>query len=51
VLDEPLANKHIATLQDLDRIIADRCITFVAAPDLYQGRVDFHWWPKPIRPA
>ena len=22
-----------------------------SSPDLYQGRVDFHWWPKPIRPA
>jgi len=32
VLDEPLANQHVATLQDLDRIIADRCITLVAAP-------------------
>jgi hypothetical protein len=37
VLDEPLANKHIATLQDLDRIIADRCITFVAV-------VSRGWW-------
>jgi hypothetical protein len=46
-----LANKHFATLQDLDRMVADRCITFVTTPDLYQGRVDFHWWPKPIRPA
>jgi transposase len=51
VLDEPLANKHFATLQDLDRMVADRCITFVATRDLYRGRVDFHWWPKPIRPA
>jgi transposase len=50
-LDEPLANKYVATIQDLDRAVAARCTTFVAAPDLYKGRVDFHRWPKPIRPA
>jgi transposase len=51
VLDEPLANKHFATIRDLDRAVAERCVTFVAAPDLYRGRVDFHWWPKPVSPA
>ena len=51
VLDEPLANKHFATIQDLDGVVAERCTTFVAAPDLYKGKVDFHWWPKPIKPA
>jgi transposase len=51
VLDEPLANKHLATVQDLDRALADRCITLAAAPDLYKGKVAFRWWPKPIEPA
>lgn len=50
-LDEPLANQHFATLQDLDHAVAERCTTFVAAPDLYQRKVHFHWWPKPIKPA
>jgi transposase len=50
-LDEPLANKHVATIQDLDRALAERCSTFAASPELYKGRVDFHWWPKPIKPA
>ena len=50
-LDEPLANKHSATIRDLDRAVAERCVTFAAAPDLYRGRGDFHWWPKPVRPA
>lgn len=50
-LDEPLANKHFATIQDLDDAVAKRCTTFAAAPDLYRGKVDFHWWPKPIKPA
>ena len=28
-----------------------RCVTLDAAPDLYEGRVDFHWWPKPTTSA
>jgi hypothetical protein len=51
VLDEPLANKPFATLRDLDRMMADRCIAFAAAPDIDKGRVAFHWWPKPTKPA
>ena len=51
VLDEPLADKHFRTIQDLDRAVAERCVTLDAAPDLYKGRVDFHWWPKPTTSA
>ena len=51
LLDEPLANKHFRTIQDLDRAVAERCVTLHAAPDLYKGRVDFHWWPKPTASA
>jgi transposase len=38
VLDEPLANQHFRTIQDLDRAVAERCVTLDAAPDLYKGR-------------
>src|SRR3954467_2927417 len=51
VLDEPLANKHFATIRDLDRAVAERCVTFAAAPHLYGERVDSHWWPKPVSSA
>src|SRR5689334_7080373 len=51
VPDEPLADKHFRTIQDLDRAVAERCVTLDAAPDLYKGRVDFHWWPKPTTSA
>jgi len=51
VLDEPLANKHFRTIQDLDRAVAERCVALDAAPDLYKGRVDFHWWPRPTASA
>ena len=51
VLDEPLANKHSRTIQELDRAVAERCVTLDAAPEPYKGRVDFHWWPKPTTSA
>ena len=51
VLDEPLANEHFRTIQDLDRAVAERCVTLDAAPDLHKGTVDFHWWPKPTTSA
>ena len=51
VLDEPLANKHFQTIQDLGRAVAERCVTLAAAPDLYESRVAFRWWPPPGKPA
>jgi transposase len=50
-LDEPLADKHSATIRDLDRAVAGRCVTFAAAPDLHRERVDSHRWPKPVSSA
>ena len=58
VPDEPLADKHFRTIQDLDRAVAERCVTLDAAPPrwcrttcrpgpdpwLYQS-------PRPCRPA
>jgi hypothetical protein len=51
VLDEPRANQHFATIHDLDRALAERCVRLVAHPDPYQGKVAFHGWPKPVKPA
>ena len=38
-----------ATLADLERAVAERCLVLKDAP-LRLG-TNFHWWPKPIRPA
>ncbi len=49
VLDEPLANQYFATLVDLERAVADRCRVREGDP-LSRG-TNFHWWPKPAKPA
>ena len=50
VLDEPIANKYFETIADLDAVIAERCLTLEASPNLFEGRTNFHWWPKTHRP-
>ena len=48
VLDEPVANRHFETIEELDAVVARRCLTLDANPELFKGRIDFHWWPKTI---
>ena len=50
VLDEPLANKYFETIEELDAVIAERCLTLNASPELFNGHTNFHWWPKTQNP-
>lgn len=48
ILDEPIANKHFDTLEDLDAVLAERCRR-LDNPTI-TAHTAFHWWPKPVRP-
>jgi transposase len=48
LVDEPVANRHFATLADLEAVIAERCRRLDA--ETIRPHTDFHWWPKPSRP-
>jgi transposase len=48
LVDEPIVNRHFATLADLEAVIAERCRRLEAAA--IRPHTDFHRWPKPIRP-
>ena len=48
LVDEPIVNRHFATLAELEAVIAERCRRLEAAA--IRPHTDFHWWPKPIRP-
>lgn len=50
VLDEPIANTYFETIDELDAVVAERCRTLDASPDLFTGRTNFHWWPKGYKP-
>ena len=49
LVDEPVANKHFATLADLDAVVAERCRRLDAAA--IRPHTAFHWWPKPVQPS
>ena len=48
LVDEPVANRHFATLADLDAVVAERCRKLDAAT--IRPHTSFHWWPKPVLP-
>ena len=50
VLDEPIANKYFETIEDLEAVVEQRCLTLDANPELFRARTDFHWWPKTTQP-
>jgi len=46
LVDEPLINKHIATIEALEDIVANRCRALADQPAIIKSRTGFHWWPK-----
>lgn len=44
--NEPLANKVLASLDQLEQIQAERCRWLLAHPEVIRGRTSFHWWPS-----
>ena len=46
LIDEPLVNRYFATIDDLDRVIAQRCVGLVAQCDLIRANTLFYWWPR-----
>jgi len=45
-VDQPVVNRHFETLDDLDAVVASRCIVLGDDRDLIRGQAGFHWWPK-----
>jgi hypothetical protein len=46
LIDEPIVNKHVETINDLDEIVAKRCIALANERETIKNRAGFHWWPK-----
>lgn len=45
LVDEAVVNRHSATLDALDTVVALRCRRLDA--DTSKPHTDFHWWPRP----
>ena len=50
-VEEPIVNKHIAKLKDLDDIIGKRCVDLANQRQTIKSRTGFSWWPKIITPS
>ena len=47
LVDEPVVDRHFATLAEPEAVVAGRCRRLDA--ETIKPHTDFHWWPKPIR--
>ena len=45
-VDEPLVNAYFETIEDLDRIVAERCIQLTQQCAMIRASTLFHWWPR-----
>jgi transposase len=50
-VDEPIVNKHFETIEDLDAVVAERCVALEKDRDLIRGQAGFHWWPSRTNPT
>jgi transposase len=50
LVDEPIVNKHIATLEALEEIISSRCAALASDHEKIKSQAGFHWWPKIANP-
>ena len=46
LVDEPIANKHIATITELEEKISQRCVALAEEPEQLKTRTGFHRWPS-----
>jgi hypothetical protein len=51
LVDEPIVDKHVETIEDLDEIIGKRCVALAVHRDAIKSRAGFHWWPKIANPS
>jgi transposase len=43
--NEPLANRVMTSLDELEQVQAERCRWLQAHPELIRARTFYHWWP------
>jgi hypothetical protein len=43
--NESIADRHFASLGDLDAALAERCLALADQPETLKAHTQFHWWP------
>jgi len=46
LVDDPIANRVFATLDDMTEVLVDRCQWLRSIREVIRGRTCFHWWPQ-----
>jgi transposase len=46
IVDEPLANRSFAALEELEKVLYERCQVILSQPELVKGITNFSWWPQ-----
>ena len=50
LVDEPVANRHFETLEELELVLEKRCRELDQQRKAVAANTSFAWWPKPVRP-
>jgi len=45
-VDEPLVNTYFETIEDLEKIVSERCVALMGQQDTIRASTLFHWWPE-----
>ena len=45
-VDEPLANTYFETIENLDKVVGERCVALMQQQDMISASTLFHWWPR-----
>lgn len=46
LVNEALANRAFADLDELEAVLVERCLALSAPPEVIAGYCHYHWWPR-----
>lgn len=50
LVNEPVVNQHIANLDELERVVEQRCTTLTDQHEIIRSRTSFRWLPQTVKP-
>lgn len=50
LVDEPIVNRHVDDIADIQERIEQRCCDLEADPDTLRANTLFRWWPQRPKP-
>ena len=44
--DEAVANRHFERIEQMEEVLARRCVTLGEHPEVISSYIRYHWWPN-----